>query len=71
MPRAYLPAYGFNWCKQREKRKRSRSVTAGKTKGNNCVCKPIEKYLAKSSRSYKHTAYPVWDSKTKIKNRYR
>ena len=54
-----------NWKTKKDRKKKNGSQTAGKTKGENCKATPLEKYLAKSSRSHKHPAYAEWCEKSK------
>ena len=48
-----------NW-KARKLKKSNGSQTAGKDKGLNCRATPLEKWMASSSRSYKHPRYGDW-----------
>jgi hypothetical protein len=50
--------------KMKEIRKRGkRSVTAGKDKAEFCQATQLDKYMARSSRSYKHPGYSDWCKK--------
>ena len=67
-----LPKYnygnGYGWCKSRDRKKanRGKGQTAGRVK--NITCTYLDKYFAKSNRSYKHKGYNAWYDKTnKIK----
>ena len=41
----------------------SRGQTAGSSKGANCKATPIQRYMAKRNRSYKHRRYAEWSEK--------
>lgn len=51
-----------DWCKRRDRKRKNRQKgqTAGKTKGANCQATALERYMAKTSRSYKHPLYSHW-----------
>jgi hypothetical protein len=51
---------GFDWCKKRDKRKGKKSQTPGKMKSLNCQATPLERYIARRNRSYKHPGYSTW-----------
>lgn len=44
------------------------SQTPGIKKGESCQSKPLYRYLAKSSRSYKHPKYLEWCKKMDARN---
>lgn len=54
----------FDWCKKKNKKKLRASRTPGKGKPL-CVAKPLQKYFAKRSRSYKHPEYETWCNVTR------
>ena len=63
-----LPKYnngsGAGWSARRDLKKRSGSQTAGSVKADSCQASTMERYFAKSSRSYKHRDYESWLRKT-------
>lgn len=40
--------------------KKPSNETPGKTKGGNCVARPLDRVMARSSRSYKMRDYENW-----------
>jgi len=63
-----LPKYnngsGAGWSARRDKKKKGGNQTAGSVKSENCQADAMERYFAKSSRSYKHRDYESWVRKT-------
>ena len=53
----------FDWNRKKERKVRVQSQTSGSIKGENCKASYMDKYMAKSSRSYKHKDYPAWCKK--------
>ena len=61
----------FLWRSVKERKLRRGNQTAGKIKGENCKADSWQKYMAKSSRSYKRRDYGVWCTKmANIRKRY-
>lgn len=54
-----------NWKTKVERKKRVGNQTPGRVKGLNCQATPMEKFMAKCSRSYKHREYGTWLEKTR------
>lgn len=57
---------GFDWCRNRSRKKSRRSQTPGKSKGLACQASPLQRHMAKANRSYKHKGYATWFEKTKM-----
>lgn len=55
-----------SWRKVTNRKKSRGNQTPGKSKGENCKANYLDKYMAKSNRSYKHKEYPTWFRKTKL-----
>ena len=51
---------GFLWKKTKNEKRRQQSQTTGKQKGVHCQATPIERYMAKRNRSWKHQEYETW-----------
>lgn len=49
-----------DWQSKIERKKRKQSHTDGKQKGGTCQADYLKRYMAKSSRSYKHPDYTSW-----------
>lgn len=58
----YNPSTGAEWRSKVERKRTKRSRTDGRTK--NIKPTPLDKYMAKTSRSYKHRSYSAWLAKT-------
>lgn len=60
---------GFRWKYKRDLKKanRGKGITSGSTKGDNCKASSIDRYMAKTSRSYKHPGYRSWFEKTDLR----
>lgn len=58
----YNPSTGAEWRIKKDRKKTKRSQTPGSTK--NIKPTPLDKHMAKSSRSYKHKEYYSWFVKT-------
>lgn len=58
----YNPSNGAEWRIKKERKKTKRSQTPGSTK--NIKPTPLDKHMAKASRSYKHKEYYSWFVKT-------
>lgn len=55
--------------KAKQMRKKARgSQTPGRQKGESCQASSLDRYMAKSSRSYKHKGYGVWLEKVRKQN---
>ena len=52
-----------NWRSHKIMKKNKGSQTPGSQKGDSCKASPLDRYMAKSGRSYKHPEYPAWCSK--------
>ncbi len=48
------------WKQAQRKSLGRRSSTPGRTKGSNCQASGLDRYMAKSGRSYKHPLYEAW-----------
>lgn len=48
------------WKSNKIQKKHKGSQTPGKTKGGTCQATAMDRYFAKSSRSYKHPDYGKW-----------
>ena len=55
-------------CKQDRKAKKA-SRTSGASKGGNCVCNSVDRYMASTARSYKSREYAEWARHKMILNR--
>jgi hypothetical protein len=53
---------GAGWCKKRELKAKNhvKGHTPGSTKGISCKASNLQRYMAKTSRSYKHPDYKTW-----------
>ena len=61
----YRPGTGAGW-KQKIHGKRKRGhQTPGSLKGLSCKASTTDRYMAKTSRSYKHRDYPAWLEKVR------
>jgi len=54
---------GHDWCKKRNAKGSHRSETKGSQKGENCKAGPLDRYMCKRNRSYKHLLYKAWSDK--------
>lgn len=50
----------FNWKRKKNRKLKMVSRTPGSQKGERCQAKPLQRYMAKKSRSYKHHSYRTW-----------
>jgi len=57
------PGVGAWWKRKVERKLRKRSITDGRTKGPKCEATSVDRYMAKTSRSYKHRDYKEWCEK--------
>jgi hypothetical protein len=57
---------GHDWRKNTYQRKRKASRTAGIMKNENCKASPLERYMARRSRSYKHRDYAQWSKSHQV-----
>jgi len=57
----------FDWKRTIERKRARGNQTPGSTKGKRCQATAIDRYMAKSSRSYKHKDYPAWLERMKLK----
>ena len=48
-----------SWKARKFDKKTKASRTPGKSKGVNCQSTPLERYMAKHNRSYKHPSYLI------------
>lgn len=60
---------GFDWNTKNERKNRVRSQTPGKQKGINCQATVLDRFFAKTSRSYKHKGYAAWIEKCRKLNK--
>ena len=64
-----LPKYnygnGFGWRSAKERKERKGNQTPGNVKCDTCRASPTDKWMAKTSRSYKHRGYSTWFNKTR------
>jgi len=58
-----LEANGNRRNAKRDQKKRNFPRGQGKGKDKGCVASPLERYMAKSNRSYKHPLYQPWSDK--------
>jgi hypothetical protein len=56
---------GAGWCKNRDNKKTRGSQEPGKTKGEACHASAVDRFMAKTERSYKHRDYPAWSKKVR------
>jgi hypothetical protein len=61
----FNPSTGAWWKRVKERKVNRRSATDGKLKGPTCKASQEDKYMAKTSRSYKHVNYKAWRTKKK------
>lgn len=69
--RKHNAAYGMNWCRKRNKKDTRGSQTPGSVKGKSCIASVEQRWMAKTSRSYKHPNYDAWRASCNIKNRFK
>ncbi len=50
----------IDWKKKSINKTRKGSTTPGISKGDNCKATPLDKWMAKAGRSYKHPEYSNW-----------
>ncbi len=60
------PGTGAWWKKKVEKKLRKRSVTDGRTKVETCHANTEDRWMTRTSRSYKHKNYRNWCAKMKL-----
>lgn len=63
-------AHGYDFRYRKNKKATTGNQTPGTTKARNCVCGPLDKFLAKHNRSYKHPLYQTWKKKANVINRF-
>jgi hypothetical protein len=56
----YNPGTGAWWKRKRDKKKTKRSQTPGRDKVETCQASAEDRWMAKTSRSYKHKQYHNW-----------
>uniref|UniRef100_A0A6M3LIZ9 Uncharacterized protein n=1 Tax=viral metagenome TaxID=1070528 RepID=A0A6M3LIZ9_9ZZZZ len=52
-----------DWKIKVDRKNKRPSQTPGKMKGENCKCTILDRYMAKTNRSYKHPEYASWCAK--------
>ena len=58
------------WWRRTKLRKQTRGhQTSGKEKVDTCQASALDRYFAKTSRSYKHKGFAAWSEKIKKFNR--
>jgi hypothetical protein len=58
---------GFLWRAKKTKKQSRKAQTAGSLKGENCKAGPLDRFMAKRNRSYKHREYAGWCERMKKK----
>jgi hypothetical protein len=58
----YNHGNGAGWCTKRDAKRanRAKGHTPGISKGLSCQANTMQRYMAKTGRSYKHPSYGTW-----------